>query len=322
MLVLIVTFAALFAAACLVLFVVSAPGTKEAKQTRSRLDQIGAWKSDSFKGEPLDVRRVEQLSALPWLNELLKKLDFTNKLRLLLQQAELNWTVGRLLLISTALACAPGYAVYLRTGAGFLSFIVGSVAGIGPFAYVFHKRGKRFDRMRQYLPEALDLMVSAIRAGHSFSSAMAMSASESPEPVRREFRQCVDEQNFGLEPRQALMNMADRVPIHDIRILVTAVLIQYETGGNLTEILDKVAYLIREDFRLQRQVRTHTAQGRMTGWILSLLPLILGLVLYMANPDNMSVLWKRAEGRAMLYSGTVMTIVGALIIRRIIRIRI
>ena len=322
MLTLVVIFAALFAAACLVLLVVTGPGTKEAKQTRSRLDQIGAWKSGSLKDEPLDVRRLEQFSTLPWLNELLKKLDFTENLRRLLQQADLNWTVGRLLLIATAMACAAGYLVYLRTGAGFLSFIVGFVAGIGPFSYVFYKRSARFDRMRQYLPEALDLMVAAIRAGHSLSSAMGMSASESPEPVRREFRQCFDEQNFGLELRQALMNLAERVPIHDIRIMVTAVLIQNETGGNLTEILDKVAYLIREDFRLQRQVRTHTAQGRMTGWILSLLPPILGLMLYMTNPDNMSILWKRSEGRVMLYSGVVMTIIGALIIRRIIRIRI
>ena len=322
MLVLIVTFAAAFTVVCLVLLVVMAPGAKEAKQTRSRLDEIRSARADSVIDESLDVRRVEQLSTVPWLNNLLQKLDFTNNLRLLLKQADLNWTVGKLLLISAALACGSGYLVDLRTGAGLLALIVGSLAAIGPFAYVFNRRNNRFDRMRQYLPEALDLMVSAIRAGHSFSSAMGMSASESPEPVRREFRQCFDEQNFGLELRQCLLNLAHRVPIHDIRILVTAVLIQSETGGNLTEILDKVAYLIREDFRLQRQVRTHTAQGRLTGWILSMLPPILGLMLYMANPDSMSILWKRSEGRVMLYAGTIMTMVGALIIRRIIRIRI
>jgi len=203
-----------------------------------------------------------------------------------------------------------------------LSALIGGVVGLAPFAYVLQKRNSRFDKMRQFLPEALDLMVAAIRAGHSFSSAMGMAAKESPEPVRREFRQCFDEQNFGLELRIALMNMVHRVPIHDIRIMVTAVLIQSDTGGNLTEILDKVAYLIREDFRLQRQVKTHTAQGRLTGWILSLLPPILGVMLYMVNPKNMSILWERSEGRAMLYAGTTMTIIGALIIRKIVRIRI
>jgi tight adherence protein B len=220
------------------------------------------------------------------------------------------------------LARVAGYPVYLRTGASLLSLFIAGMAGAAPFAYVLHRRSARFDRMRQYLPEALDLMVSAIRAGHSLSSAMGMAANESPEPIRREFRQCFDEQNFGLELRQALLNLSHRVPIHDIRILVTAILIQSDAGGNLTEILDKVAYLIREDFRLQRQVRTHTAQGRLTGWILSLLPPLLGVLLYLVNPDNMSILWKRPEGRAMLYTGTVMTMIGGLIIRRIIRIRI
>jgi tight adherence protein B len=322
MLLAIVIFVAFFAAACLLLLVTMSGGGKEAKQTRSRLEQIRASQGDVAADESLNLRRVEQLSTLPWLNELLQKVDFTDSLRRLLQQADVNWTVGRLLLISAALACAGGYPVYLRTGALFLSLFIAALAALGPFAYVLQRRNARFDRMRQYLPEALDLMVSAIRAGHSFSSAMGMTATESPEPVRREFRQCFDEQNFGLEPRQALMNLAHRVPIHDIRIMVTAVLIQSDTGGNLTEILEKVAYLIREDFRLQRQVRTHTAQGRLTGWILSMLPPILGVFLYLASPDNMSILWKRSEGRVMLYAGTIMTLTGALIIRKIIRIRI
>ena len=191
-----------------------------------------------------------------------------------------------------------------------------------PYLYVLHKRGRRFDRMRQYLPEALDLMVAAIRAGHSFSSAMGMAAKECPEPIRKEFRQCFDEQNFGLELRLALLNLAHRVPIHDVRILVTAVLIQNETGGNLTEILDKVAYLIREDFRLQRQVRVHTAQGRLTGWILSLLPPILGVLLYLVNPEQMSILWTRSSGQKMLVGAIVMTLIGGLIMRKIIRIRV
>lgn len=176
--------------------------------------------------------------------------------------------------------------------------------------------------MRQYLPEALDLMVSAIRAGHTFSSSMSMASRECPEPIRKEFRQCFDEQQFGLELRTALTNLAYRVPIHEIRIIVTALLIQNETGGNLTEILEKVAYLIREDFRLQRQVRVHTAQGRMTGWILSILPAVLGFVLYLLRPEHMSVLWTRSAGRVMLYGGIVMTMIGALIIRRIIRIQV
>jgi tight adherence protein B len=322
MVIVIAIFAAFFGTAALLLLVFMSPGSKEAKETRSRLEQLRGPQNAFAADENVELRRLQQFSSLPWLNTFLQKLDITERLRLLLQQADLNWTVGRLLVVSAGLACAVGYPVYLRTGAAPLSLLIAAGAAFSPFAYVLRRRSARFDRMRQYLPEALDLMVSAIRAGHSLSSAMGMAANESPEPIRREFRQCFDEQNFGLELRQALLNLTHRVPVHDIRILVTAVLIQSDAGGNLTEILDKVAYLIREDFRLQRQVRTHTAQGRLTGWILSMLPPLLGVMLYLVNPDNMSILWKRSEGRAMLYAGTVMTLIGALIIRRIIRIRI
>src|SRR6185369_1036481 len=175
-----------------------------------------------------------------------------------------------------------------------------AIGGSIPMMNVLRKREKRFNRLRQRLPEALDMMVAGIRAGHSFTSAMGMVARESPEPVKREFRQCYDAQNFGLDLRHAMLNLGYRVPTRDIRMITAAVLIQKETGGNLTEILEKVSILIREDFRLQRQVQVHTAQGRLTGWILSILPLVLGVALYMVNPKQMSVLWERPVGLKML----------------------
>jgi tight adherence protein B len=176
--------------------------------------------------------------------------------------------------------------------------------------------------MKQCLPDGLDLMVSAIRAGHSFASALGMASRESLEPVKREFRQSFDEQNFGLDLRVAMTNLAYRVPINDIRMVVTAVIIQKETGGNLTEILEKVAHLIREDFRLQRQVAVHTAQGRLTGGILAFLPVILGIGLYLVNPEHMSLLWRHPIGLRMLQGGVVMMVIGGLLIRRIVRIEI
>jgi tight adherence protein B len=318
----IVTFAAFFIAVILVVSAITAASSKEAKKTLSRLESIAAPQSDIAKEDVLAVRRVDRLSGLAWLDTLLRRIDFSDHLRLTLYQADLKWTVGRLLLVSVLLAVISGLLVQLRTGALLLACMIGIGAGCAPYLYVLRKRASRFDRMRQYLPEALDLMVAAIRAGHSFSSAMGMAAKECPEPIRREFRQCFDEQNFGLELRLALLNLAYRVPIHDVRILVTAVLIQSETGGNLTEILDKVAYLIREDFRLQRQVRVHTAQGRLTGWILSMLPPILGVLLYMVNPEQMSMLWTRPVGQKMLVGSIVMTTIGALLIRKIVRIRV
>lgn len=322
MLTIIVVFAAFFLAAVLVLLAIVAPGRKEANETMARLEQIRAPQSDTAMDESFGLRRVERLSALPWLDEVLRRVHIAESLRLLLYQAELQWTVARLLLLSAFLACAAGLLVYLRTGAVLLALVIAAGVAATPFLYALQRRTRRFDRMKQYLPEALDLMTAAIRAGHSFSSAMGMAAKECPEPIRREFRQCFDEQNFGLELRLALLNLAHRVPIHDVRIMVTAVLIQNETGGNLTEILDKVAYLIREDFRLQRQVRVHTAQGRLTGWVLALLPPILGVLLYLARPDHMSVLWTRSAGRKMLYTGVVLILIGMMTIRKIIRIRV
>jgi tight adherence protein B len=317
-----IVFIAFFMAVVLVAFAVATPRNKETKQTIRRLESIAAPQSRAAQEDNLSLRRADQASTIPWLDRLLKQGDIAERLRLLLYQADLKWTVGRLLLVSVSAAFASGALVLLRTRALFLAIVIGALAGLTPFLYVLRKRSSRFDRMRQYLPEALDLMNSAIRAGHSLSSAMGMVSKESPEPIRREFRQCYEEQNFGLDLRVALNNLAYRVPIHDIRIVVSAVLIQNDSGGNLTEILDKVAHLIREDFRLQGQIRVHTAQGRMTGWVLSILPAVLGVLLYIAHPEQMSVLWTTEVGRILLYGSITMTTVGALIIRKIVRIQV
>jgi tight adherence protein B len=215
-----------------------------------------------------------------------------------------------------------GYLVDLRTHAVFLSLCVVVVAGACPILYVMQKRKSRFDRIRSLLPDAIDLMVASIRAGHSLNSAMGIVSKESPEPVRGEFRQCFDEQNYGLELRTAMANFIHRVPIHDIRIISAGVLVQKDAGGNLAEILEKVGYLIREDFRLQRQVGVHTAQGRLTGYVLAALPVFLGFAMYMLNPAQMSLLWTRPLGLKMLYASSVSTAVGMLIIRKIVRIRV
>jgi tight adherence protein B len=318
---LVIVFAAFFLAVTLVAVAIAAPRAKETKRTLSRLESLASPQSKAAKEDSLNLRRDEQLSNLPWLDRLLQQMD-AERLRLLLYQADLKWSVGQLLLTSASMALVAGTLVLMRTGALLLAFGIGALAGSAPFLYVLQRRSRRFDRMRQYLPESLDLMNAAIRAGHSLCSAMGMAAKESPEPIRREFRQCYEEQNFGLELRLAFTNLAYRVPIHDIRIVVAAVLIQSESGGNLTEILDRVAHLIREDFRLQGQVRVHTAQGRMTGWILSLLPAILGVMLYMVHPEQMSVLWTTEAGRYMLYGSLAMTTVGALMIRKIVRIQV
>jgi len=230
--------------------------------------------------------------------------------------------VGRLVLLCLLAGLTCGYLVYLRTHSVVLGLAIAVAAGACPAIYVFQKRQRRFDRIRSQLPDALDLMVAAIRAGHSLGSAMGMVAKEGSDPVRGEFRQCFDEQNFGLDLRTAMSNLIHRVPIHDMRIISAGILVQKDAGGNLAEILEKVGYLIREDFRLQRQVGVHTAQGRLTGYVLAALPVILGFAMYMLNPAQMSLLWTRPLGQKMLYGSIVSTVIGMYLIRRIVRIRV
>jgi len=316
-------FILVFASVALLLYLAFSRASADSKKTLSRLDSIRFGpQSPENEREDLVVKRPEALSSLKWLDEFLSRFDPARRLRLFLYQAEVPWTVGRLVLQSVLIGMVAGYLVDARTGAGFLALFIMFVTGSLPTIYVARQREKRFYRMKEKLPEALDLMVAAIRAGHSFSSAMGMAAKECPEPVRREFRQSYDEQNFGLELRVAMTNLAYRMPIREIRMISTAVLIQKETGGNLTEILEKVSMLIREDFKLQRQVATHTAQGRLTGWVLALLPVFLGIAMYLVNPDQMSILWKRDAGIYLMEGAAVSTTIGGLIIRRIIRIEI
>jgi tight adherence protein B len=294
--------------------------SKEAKQTLAVLEStLAVEKPDIVKDQIVDIRKQELFSAVPWINRWLLKLELAPRLSRLLYQANLKWTAGALILMSVGCFAVPGYLFYLRTRGVILSLLIGLLLGSAPFMYVLHKRKKRFNKFEKELPEALDMMVSALRVGQSLISALDLVAKESPDPVSTEFRICCEEQNYGLELRTALNNLVNRVTIQDLNMMTTAILIQKETGGNLAEVLDKVSHVIRERFRMRRQIMVHTAQGRMTGWILSFLPVALGLALYLVNPDTMSLLWKRAIGVKLLYAAGSMTIMGALIIRKIVR---
>jgi len=319
----ITVFVAGFAAIVLLLLAFTAGSAEQLKRTANRLEALQRQQPDRDTPQtPLDVRIVDTFSTVPWLDRLLHRVNLAPQMRLLLRQADLKWTVGRLTLLCLLAGLGCGYLVDLRTHAVFLSLCVVVAAGACPLLYVMQKRKSRFDRIRSLLPDAIDLMVASIRAGHSLNSAMGIVSRESPEPVRGEFRQCFDEQNYGLELRTAMANFIHRVPIHDIRIISAGVLVQKDAGGNLAEILEKVGYLIREDFRLQRQVGVHTAQGRLTGYVLAALPVFLGFAMYMLNPAQMSLLWTRPLGLKMLYGSIVCTAVGMLIIRKIVRIRV
>lgn len=318
-LVLMLVFAGVFVVIALLLAATGTGASQQTKQVLATLNSALAADRPDAHDELVDLRKDELLSAVPWINRLLLKLELAPRLRSLLYQADLKWTAGGLLLMSAAAGLIPAYLVYLRTGQAGFAFLLGLALAWTPFGYVRHKRTQRFNKFEQALPEALDLMVSALRSGHSLMSALGLVANEAPDPIGGEFRVCCDEQTYGLALRTAMDNLITRVPIQDLRIVVTAILIQKESGGNLAEVLDKASRVIRERFRLKRQVRVHTAQGRLTGWILSFLPVVLGLGLYLVNPKTMSLLWTREIGIKLLYAATGMTIVGGLIIRKIVR---
>ena len=303
----------------------AATGTGESPQVKQRLEALTAVVASSrpdADDEIADIRKQELLSALPWLNRMLVKLDIAPRLRMFLYQADVKWTVGGLVLMSVSCWAFTGSLIYWRTDAGIPSLCFSAIFFLLPGFYVQRKRGKRFDTFEQKLPETLDTMVSAIRAGQSLITAISTVARDAAEPIRGEFRKCFDEMSYGIELRTAMVNLSTRVPLADVRMVVAAILIQKESGGNLTEVLENVAHIIRERFRLKRQIRVHTAQGRLTGWILSVLPVFLGLALYLISPESMSLLWTRPMGVKMLYASAVMTTIGALIIRKIVKIRI
>jgi tight adherence protein B len=206
------------------------------------------------------------------------------------------------------------------TDSYLLPLVVGAVLGALPMSFVLFKRSRRFGQFEKNLPEALDLMVSGLRAGHSLLAAMALVARECPDPVGSEFRICFEEQNYGLEMKTALENMLERVPLQDLKIAAAAILIQKESGGNLAEVLDKTSYVIRERFRLKRQIKVHTAQGRLTGWILTALPVALGLGIYFVDPQMISILWHRAIGIKLMWAAAGLILVGGFVIHKIVDI--
>lgn len=318
LLLLVLVFIGVFVVLALLLIAGGAGASDRTKKTLTVLESALAANRPENRDEIVDLRKQELLSAVPWINRFLLRIEIAPRLRILLYQANLKWTAGGLILMSVACFAIPAYLVYLRTGVIVFSLIIGLLLAAAPAVFVFQKRKQRFNKFEEGLPEALDLMVSALRAGHSFISSLSLVAQEIADPIGGEFRICCEEQNYGLELRTAMENLVARVPLQDVKMVVTAILIQKESGGNLAEVLDKTSYVIRERFRLKRQVRVHTAQGRMTGWILSILPLVLGIGLYMVNPKTMSVLWTNPLGLRLLYVAAGMTIAGALIIRKIV----
>ena len=300
--------------------VASAP-SNNSKQALAQLD--AALKSESKQAvqqQNLDLRKDEQLSSIPWLNKRLLNFDLAPYLRKMLSQADLDWSPGRLLIMTAAGFVLSSYFVFLYFQSYPLALAAGVVLGGLPFGWMFFKRSRRFSAFEKNLPEALDLMVSGLRAGHSLLAAMALVSRECPEPIKGEFKICFEEQNYGLEMKTALENLLIRIPLQDMKITATAILIQKESGGNLAEVLDKTSHVIRERFRLKRQIMVHTAQGRLTGLVLTCLPIVLGIGIYFVDPGMISILWHRQIGIEMMWGAAGLILLGGFVIYKIVNI--
>jgi tight adherence protein B len=229
-----------------------------------------------------------------------------------------------------------GDAVLASAGCGFLLFTAGlffvhmivvaapmAMAGFWiPYGWLKHKRDRRVKTFNTALPDAIDLMARSLRAGHAMGSAIEMVANQLPEPVGFEFFQVFQQQRLGLQFRDAILKMGDRVPSRDLQFLITAILVQKETGGDLTEILDRASHVIRERVRIEGEVRTHTAQGRLTGWILGLLPVIMLALINFVSPGYSTILFHDPTGQMMLGVGATLIVIGGLIIRKIVDVQV
>lgn len=286
------------------------------RRVRERLEPL----LDEVAGATSPILMAER--SLSGVEKLAARFAPMRDLRVTLERAGLGWAPASFLLGSVGLALAVGLAFLVVSGSLLLSLILGLGSGIAPWMYVRRKATQKVRKFEEQFPEAIDLMGRAIRAGHPLSAGIRMVGDEGPPAVSTEFRKIFEEQRFGLPLEDALMGLADRVDLVDVRIFVTAVLVQREVGGNLAEILDKISETIRARFSIRRQLRVYTAQGRISGYILALLPIVIGSVLFVINREYMMILFEEPVGRLAVGVALSAQVVGYLWIRRIVDIDI
>jgi tight adherence protein B len=268
------------------------------------------------------LAREELMSEIPWMNRLLVEMQVATRLKRVLDQADLHITVTRLFMFSAMAGMLAALAASMLTISILIMVAAGLVAASLPFIHVFWKRKKRFEQFLEHLPDTLELMSRALSAGHAFPEALHMVSTEMPEPISTEFRKTYEEQNLGLSLKLALENLTQRIPLLDLRLCVTAILIQRETGGNLAEILEKVAYTIRERFRILGDLKTLTTSSRMSAWLLCGLPIFITVMITGMNPEYMSIMWSDPRGHKLIFVALLMQVSGMLFVRKILRIKI
>jgi tight adherence protein B len=267
------------------------------------------------------MKKEASLSALKLLDMALERSGYlVDPLRQSIANSALPLTVGVVLLACGFAGALAFFLMTLFTSSVALGAIAGLIFAPAPYFYVRHVAAKRLAKFEEQLPQAVDMIAVSLRAGHAFTTGLLMTAEELADPLGAEFRVLYDQQNYGKPLQDVLKDFAERVPLLDARIFVTAVLTQRETGGNLAEVLDRLANVIRERFRVRRQVRAMSAHGRITGWVLGMLPPALGCLLFLIAPAHMSPLIDDPFGRQLVAAAVVLQIIGMVSIRRIVNV--
>ncbi|MCX7257074.1 MAG: type II secretion system F family protein [Polaromonas sp.] len=292
----------------------------QAQKIASQLRALSASRDNSAQTQLLKQR---MLSEVPPIERFLLSIARAQRLDKFILQAGLEWTVSRLLLSCAALGLMAGLLLMYGLHQSFLvSGLVGAFFAFTPLLYVIHQRSKRLGKFERQLPDALDLITRALRSGHAFSSALQMVGDEMNNPIAGEFRTVHDEVNFGVSLQQALTNLSERIPLTDLRYFIVSVLIQRDSGGNLTEVLGNLSRLIRERLKLMAKVQVLSSEGRLSAWVLGVMPFVLAVLMNVFNPDFMSPLWNDPIGISIIKYMLILMAFGILILRKIIKIRV
>jgi tight adherence protein B len=302
--------------------VAEAPAREQERVVRHRLDSLVRAQERGSSDRSVELFKQEILSSLPRIQRALLRFPRAYALQEALRQADWRISVLTFLLLSAVVGGATFALGLALTHSTLLAGVFAALAASGPYIYLTYCRRKRLDKFLEQCPDAIELLARAVRAGHAITTGLDMVADEMEDPIAGEFRQAYDEQKFGLPVHQALLNLQERVPLLEMRILVTAIAIQREVGGNLAEVLDNLAHTIRERFKIRRQVKVYTAQGRLTGYILVALPVIVGFMLLAINPQYFKILLQHEYGIFMIGTAALLQIAGYFWIRKIIHIRI
>jgi tight adherence protein B len=315
---------AFFVVVALAVFVIASlmgERSSKARLLRERLSTVQKTPERDASQE-LALLRDEVMSKIPALDNLLRRSPQIAGLQTLLEQADVKSRAGNVILLCVLSGAGLALIVLLFTGFPQFAWLALILGAFLPYSYANYKRSKRFSKFEEIFPEAIDTLARAVRDGHAFTTALELIASEIAEPVASEFRKLFEEQKFGLPVRDALVNLTERVPLVDVKFFVTAVMLQRETGGNLAEILDNLSYVIRERFKIMRQVRVHTAQGRMTMLLLMGLPPIIVVTMQAMNPSFIKPLFDDPIGHLLIVVGITLQTIGYFVIRKIIQIQV